>query len=99
MRGHAGGKDGAAATGRSFAMIDMDLSGKRAVLTGASLGIGAAAVRALADQGADVSFCSRDADNVAALAAYRPPSGAGQARGFTADMGDQASVDAFLSAV
>ena len=35
-------------------MIDLDLSGKRAVLTEAGLGIGAAAVRALADQGAAV---------------------------------------------
>jgi 3-oxoacyl-[acyl-carrier protein] reductase len=80
-------------------MIDLDLTGKRAVLTGASLGIGAAAVRALADQGADVSFCSRSADNVAALADYRPPSGSGRVRGFSADMADQASVDAFLEAV
>ena len=80
-------------------MIDLDLSGKRAVLTGASLGIGAAAVRALADQGAKVWFCSRDKGNVAALADYRPPSGDGSVRGVAADMADRASVDAFLDAV
>jgi 3-oxoacyl-[acyl-carrier protein] reductase len=80
-------------------MIDLDLTGKRAVLTGASLGIGAAAVRALADQGAQVSFCARGADAVAALADYRPPAGAGSVRGFTADMGDRASTEAFLDAV
>jgi 3-oxoacyl-[acyl-carrier protein] reductase len=80
-------------------MLDLDLSGRRAVLTGASLGIGAAAVRALADQGAHVSFCSRDADNVAALADFRPASGQGRVRGFTADMADGKSVDAFLDAV
>lgn len=80
-------------------MLDTNLSGRRAVLTGASLGIGAAAVRALADQGAHVSFCSRSADNVAALAAYRPPSGDGQVRGFTADMADRRSVEQFLDAV
>jgi 3-oxoacyl-[acyl-carrier protein] reductase len=80
-------------------MIDLDLSGRRAVLTGASLGIGAAAVRALADQGAQVSFCSRSPENVAALADYRPPSGGGQVRGFAADMGDRRSVDEFLGAV
>lgn len=80
-------------------MIDLDLSGKRAVVTGASLGIGAAAVRALADQGAHVSFCSRGADNVSALADYRPPHGGGSVRGFTADMGERQSVDAFLEGV
>jgi 3-oxoacyl-[acyl-carrier protein] reductase len=80
-------------------MIDLDLSGKRAVLTGASLGIGAAAVRALSDQGADVWFCSRSPDNVAALADYRPPSGSGQVHGLSADMADPQSVDAFMDAV
>lgn len=77
-------------------MIDLDLTGKRAVLTGASLGIGAAAVRALADQGARVIFCSRGPENVAALDGYSPPSGEGSVQGFAADMADAASVDAFL---
>ena len=76
-------------------MIDLDLSGKRAVLTGASLGIGAATVRALADQGARVCFCSRGADNVAALSDSRPPGGEGSVRGFSADMADRGSVEAF----
>ena len=80
-------------------MIDLDLSGKRAVLTGASLGIGAAAVHALADQGAQVCFCSRSEGNVAALSGYRPPSGDGSVRGFAADMADRESVDAFLDGV
>jgi NAD(P)-dependent dehydrogenase (short-subunit alcohol dehydrogenase family) len=79
-------------------MIELDLTGKRAVLTGASLGIGAAAVRALADQGASVSFCSRSPENVEALSGYRPPSGGGSVQGFTADMADQRSVDEFLEA-
>jgi 3-oxoacyl-[acyl-carrier protein] reductase len=80
-------------------MIDLDLSGKRAVLTGASLGIGAAAVRALADQGARVCFCSRSPDNVAALSDYRPPNGEGSIRGFSADMADGRSVDEFMDSV
>jgi NAD(P)-dependent dehydrogenase (short-subunit alcohol dehydrogenase family) len=80
-------------------MINLDLTGKRAVLTGASLGIGAATVKALADQGAAVTFCSRDAGNVAALAAYKPPQGEGSVRGLTADMGERGSVEAFLDAV
>lgn len=80
-------------------MINLDLTGKRAVVTGASVGIGAAAVRALADQGARVHFCARDAEKVAELAAYRPASGAGSVNGVVADMGDGASTDAFLEAV
>ena len=80
-------------------MIDLDLSGKRAVLTGASLGIGAATVRALADQGARVCFCSRGEAAVAALADYRPPSGEGSVRGFAADMADRESVEGFLDGV
>ena len=49
-------------------MIDLDLTGKRAIVTGASIGIGAATVRLLADHGADVAFCARGEDGVNALA-------------------------------
>ena len=45
-------------------MIDMNLTGKRAVVTGASLGIGAAVVRLLADHGADVTFCARNKEAI-----------------------------------
>ena len=79
-------------------MIDLDLTGKRAVVTGASLGIGAATVRLLADHGAEVAFCARGADGVEALAAY-VPSGIGSVRGYVADLGDAASTAAFLEAV
>ncbi|HZZ36832.1 MAG TPA: SDR family oxidoreductase [Caulobacteraceae bacterium] len=80
-------------------MIDVDLSGKRAVLTGASLGIGAATVRTLADHGARVCFCARNPDNIAELSEYRPASGAGSVRGFSADMADRRAVDGFLDSV
>jgi 3-oxoacyl-[acyl-carrier protein] reductase len=80
-------------------MINLDLSGKRAVLTGASLGIGAATVRAFADQGARVFFCARTPESVAELSAYRPDGGQGSVSGFVADMGDGVSVDSFLDAV
>ena len=79
-------------------MIDLDLTGRRAIVTGASLGIGAAAVRLLADHGATVAFCARGEEAVQELAAYRPD-GAGSVRGYVADMADPASVGSFLAAV
>ena len=78
-------------------MIDLDLCGKRAVVTGASLGIGAAVVRTLADHGADVVFCARSQDSVDELAAYE--SSAGSVSGLVADMGNAESTNSFLEQV
>jgi 3-oxoacyl-[acyl-carrier protein] reductase len=75
-------------------MIDLDLTGKRAVVTGASLGIGAATVKALADQGAQVSFCARNKAAVDELADY-----SSGITGHVADMGDAEGVNGFLDAV
>ena len=75
-------------------MIDLDLAGKRAVVTGASLGIGAAVVKELADMGASVIFCARRQDSVDALAGYSE-----RVTGLVADMGEAASTDSFLDAI
>ena len=80
-------------------MLDLDLSGRRAVVTGASGGIGEAVVRLMADHGAEVHFCARDGDAVAALGKERPASGAGSIVGHVTDMGDGEQVSAFLAAV
>lgn len=80
-------------------MLAVDLSGRRAVVTGASIGIGAAAVTGLADHGAEVIFCARGADAVHELAGYRPPDGPGSVHGVVADMGRADSVAEFLAAV
>ena len=75
-------------------MIDLNLSGKRAVVTGASLGIGAATVKLLSDHGADVVFCARNADAVSELSSYS--GGAGSVSGIVADMGDKSSTEEFI---
>ena len=74
-------------------MINLDLSGKRAVVTGASLGIGAAIVKMLAEHGAQVEFCARSANAVNVLTAHD------SVIGHTADMGDQKSTEEFIRRV
>lgn len=75
-------------------MIDLDLTDKRAVVTGASLGIGEAAVKELADMGASVIFCARNKEAVDELSGYSD-----KVMGLEADMGDRASTEAFLDKV
>ncbi|MFA5884967.1 MAG: SDR family oxidoreductase [Acidimicrobiia bacterium] len=78
--------------------MELDLHGRRAVVTGASVGIGAETVRVLAEHGATVAFCARTAAAVEALAASlaRSP---GTVRGYEADMGDAAAVARFCDTV
>jgi NAD(P)-dependent dehydrogenase (short-subunit alcohol dehydrogenase family) len=47
--------------------MDLQLGGRRALVTGGTRGIGRAIVAALADEGASVAFCARDADEVATV--------------------------------
>lgn len=69
------------------------------MVTGASLGIGAAVVRQLAAQGAAVAFCARQGQAVSELNAYNPPSGEGSVSGYLTDMADGEAVERFLNAV
>ncbi len=75
-------------------MMDLNLAGRRAVVTGASLGIGEAVVKELADLGAEVVFCARNPEAIEQLSAYSE-----RVTGHVADMADQASTEAFLDAV
>ena len=78
--------------------MDLDLTGHRAVVTGASLGIGAETVRVLAAHGASVAFCARTPSSVDALVAELGDAGT-TVRGYTADMADAEAVTAFCDAV
>ena len=76
----------------------IDLSGKRAIVTGASSGIGVETARALAGAGAEVTLAVRDTD-----AGERTAADITAATGSTAlhvsrlDLADQASVAAFIA--
>jgi 3-oxoacyl-[acyl-carrier protein] reductase len=74
-----------------------DLTGRVAVVTGASRGIGRAIARALASQGAVVCAAARSA-NADETAAGIVESG-GRAESFTVDVTDTASVEALFGAV
>ena len=44
--------------------MDLELKGRKAIVTGATQGIGLRIAQALADEGADVAICARTAANV-----------------------------------
>ena len=77
---------------------DLSLDGHRAVVTGASAGIGAEVVRALATHGAAVAFCARNQDGLDALTAELAGL-PGAVHPFVADMADGADVARFCDEV
>lgn len=66
--------------------MQLGLSGRRALVTGASSGLGYAVAAELAREGADVIICSRDAGRSADAAARLDALGAGTVTGVCADM-------------
>jgi 3-oxoacyl-[acyl-carrier protein] reductase len=79
--------------------VDLGLSGKVALVTGSSRGIGRGIATRLVDEGADVIFCARGAE--ALEEAVTAAGGPGRARGVVADVstpeGAAAVVDGALS--
>ena len=73
--------------------MDLKLSGRRALVTGASQGLGRAVAAALATEGAKVAICGRDA---ARIEAARDQIGA--KAGLVAELGQPGAVDTLLAA-
>jgi len=79
--------------------MDLELTGRRAIVTGASRGIGLATARALAAEGADVALVSRDQDALDRAAAQLTADSGRTVVGVAADTGDDASVAAMVETV
>ncbi|WP_369254347.1 SDR family NAD(P)-dependent oxidoreductase [Streptomyces sp. R35] len=89
------------ATTTAAEVIDgVDLHGRRAVVTGATSGIGVETARALASAGADVTLAVRNTDagaQVAARLEAELPSGAGKLSVGRLDLSDRSTVAAFVA--
>ena len=72
--------------------MDLDLTGRRALITGSSAGLGAATARLLAAEGADVVIHGRDKERVEAVAASIRASG-GTAATALGDLADDEGAD------
>jgi NAD(P)-dependent dehydrogenase (short-subunit alcohol dehydrogenase family) len=69
---------------------------RTAIVTGGSRGIGRAIAARFAAEGADVAICSRDADEIAAVAESLTTSHPGEAVGVECDVRDRDAVEALV---
>ena len=77
--------------------MDLGLKGKRAVVTGGSKGIGRAIAQGFAAEGANVSICARNAEEVAATVGSLQAMGV-KAFGRALDVADGAALGAWIAA-
>src|SRR4051812_16211744 len=78
--------------------MDLQLSGKRAIVTGASRGIGKAVARALAAEGCDVVVAARTKDLLDAAAGELSTATGRRVVPIVVDTGDDGSVRALVDA-
>ena len=76
--------------------MDLNLTGKRALVTGSSSGIGAGIARLLASEGASVVVHGRNKERAEAVAASIVASG-GKAIAVCGDLADEAQIDALAA--
>src|SRR6201999_2177916 len=84
-------------TGELLQMI-IDLSGKRAIVTGSTAGIGLAIAKGLADSGAEVVVNGRTKARVDTAVAELKKSAKVPVTGVAADLGTAEGADAFIKA-
>jgi NAD(P)-dependent dehydrogenase (short-subunit alcohol dehydrogenase family) len=77
--------------------MDLGLSGKKAIITGGSKGIGRAIADTLAAEGCDVAICARNADGVAAAVEALKGKGV-KASGRALDVTDRAALVGWVEA-
>ena len=77
--------------------MNLGLKGKKAVVTGGSKGIGRAIAEGFAGEGADVSICARNSQDVAATVAALKAKGV-KAFGRALDVADGAALKAWIAA-
>jgi NAD(P)-dependent dehydrogenase (short-subunit alcohol dehydrogenase family) len=79
--------------------VDLELTGRRALVTGGSRGIGLAVARSLASEGADVALVARGIEALEQAAAQLAAESGRKVIAVAADTGDDASVAAMVSEV
>ena len=77
--------------------MDLELKGKRAIVTGGSRGIGKAIARQLAEEGADVVISARGRDRLEATAAELSAATGRRVIAVVADTQDKDAVDALIA--
>ena len=73
--------------------MDLGISGRRALITGGSLGIGRATAAALAAEGVDVAIVARNQDRLDAAAQELSSNTGGRVVGIAGDMGEAVDID------